>query len=230
MKNQNLYFSLCPSKENVFLRYEKMTPLLPSIIFCRSPHVTFLPLRSSSYPTGPSATAFQTSLLAIISYMQVQLNTAIYYFLKVTSDHVTFCSKTYCYLFITCKIKSKFLDLAKNQFSSVAKLCPFFAAPWTAACQASLSITNFQCLLRLMFLKLVMPSNQLILCHLLLLLPSIFSIIRGFSSQFFASGGQSVWSFSFSISPSNEYSGLISFMMDWLDLLAVQQRVSPRLF
>ena len=170
--DQNLSFSLCPSKENILLRHEKMTPLLPSINFCRSPHVNFLPLRSSLYSTGPSTTAFQTSLLAIISYMQVQLNTAIYCFLKLTSVHVTFCSKTYCYLFITYKIKSKFLDLTKISSVQLLSCVQLFAAPWTAACQASLSITNFQCLLRLMSLKLVMPSNHVILCRPFLL-PSL---------------------------------------------------------
>ena len=95
--------------------------------------------------------------------------------------------------------------------------------PWTAACQASLSITNSQNLLKLMSIELVMPSNHLILCRPLLLLPSILPSIR-------VSSDESVlhirwpkyWSFSFSISPSNEYSGLISFRMDWLDLLDIQ--------
>ena len=89
-----------------------------------------------------------------------------------------------------------------------------------AACQASLSIPNSWSLLKLMSVESVMPSNHLIFCCPLLLLPSIFPSIKVFSmSQFFPSGGQS---FSFSISPSNEYSGLISFRMEWLDLLAVQ--------
>ena len=99
-----------------------------------------------------------------------------------------------------------------------------FVTPQTAACQASLSITNSQSLPKLMSVESVMPSSHLILCRPLLLLPSIFPCIRVF---FF---NQSVlrirwpkyWSFSFNISPSNEYSGLISFRMDWLDLLAVQ--------
>ena len=96
------------------------------------------------------------------------------------------------------------------------------ASPWTAARQASLSFTTSQSLFKLMSIESVMPSNHLILCHPLLLPPSIFPSIRVFSvSQFFTSGGQSI-GFSFSISPSNEQSGLISFRMDWLDLLAVQ--------
>ena len=97
-----------------------------------------------------------------------------------------------------------------------------FASPWTVACQASLSITNSQSLPKLMSIKLVMPSNHFILyCHLLLL-PSIFPSIRVFSSELVLHiRWPKYWSFSFSISPSNEYSELISFRIDWLDLLAV---------
>ena len=95
--------------------------------------------------------------------------------------------------------------------------------PWTAACQASLSITNSQSLLKLMSIKLVMPFNHLILCRPLLLLPSIFPTIRVFSNESVLHiRWPKYWSFSFSISPSNEYLGLISFRIDWLDLLAVQ--------
>ena len=95
--------------------------------------------------------------------------------------------------------------------------------PWTAAFQASLSITNSQSLLKLMSIELVMPSNHLILCRLLLLLPLIFSSIRIFSNESVLHIRWSkYWSFSYSISPSSEYSGLISFRMDWLYLLAVQ--------
>ena len=98
-----------------------------------------------------------------------------------------------------------------------------FATPWTAARQASLSITNAQSLLKLMSIKSVMPSNHLILCHPLLLLPSIFPSVRVFSKESILHiRWPKYWSFSFSISPSNEYSGLISFRMDWLDLLAIQ--------
>ena len=95
--------------------------------------------------------------------------------------------------------------------------------PWTAACQASLSITNSWSLLKLMSIESVMPSNSLILCHPFLLLPSIFPSIRVVSSEsVLCIRWPKYWSFSFSISPSNVYSGLISFRMDWLDLLAVQ--------
>ena len=97
----------------------------------------------------------------------------------------------------------------------------FFASPWTAAFQASLSITNSQSLLKLMSIESVMPFNHLTLCCPLLLSPSIFPSIRVFSKE---SVLHIRWSeyWSFSIRPSNEYSGLISFRMDWLDLLAVQ--------
>ena len=95
--------------------------------------------------------------------------------------------------------------------------------PWTAACQASLSITNSRSLLKLMCIASVRSSNHLILCHPLLRLPSIFPSIRVFSSESALHiRWPKYWSFSFSISPSNEYSGLISFRIAWLDLLAVQ--------
>ena len=98
-----------------------------------------------------------------------------------------------------------------------------FATPWTAACQASLSITNSRSLLKLMSIESVIPSNHLILCRPLLLLPSIFPSIGVFSNELvLCIRWPKYWSFSFSISPFNEHPGLISFRMDWLDLLAVQ--------
>ena len=109
-----------------------------------------------------------------------------------------------------------------NIFSSVQLLSrvQLFATPWTAAHQASPSITN---LLKLMSIESVMPSNHLILCCPLLLLPSIFPSIRIFSNESVLHiRWPKYWSFSFSISPSNEYSGLISFTIDWFDLLAAQ--------
>ena len=112
-----------------------------------------------------------------------------------------------------------------HQFSSVQSLScvQLFAALWTAARQASLSITNSQSLLKLMSIGLVMPSDHFILCHPFLLLPSIFLSIRIFSKESVLHiRWPKYWSLSFSISPSNEYSRLISFRMDWLDLLAVQ--------
>ena len=111
------------------------------------------------------------------------------------------------------------------QFSSVQSLSHvrLFATPWTAAWQASLSITNSWSPPKPMSIESVMPSNHLILCRPLLLLPSIFPSIRVFSSKsVLRIRCPKYWSFSFSISPSNEYLGLISFRMDWLDLLAVQ--------
>ena len=111
-----------------------------------------------------------------------------------------------------------------HAFSSVQSFSHvrLFVTPWTVACQPSLSIINSWSLLKLMSIESVMPSNHLILCHPYLLLPSIFPRIRIFSNE---SALHIRWpkyrSFSFSISPSNEYSGLISFRMDWFDLLAV---------
>ena len=110
-----------------------------------------------------------------------------------------------------------------NQFSSLTQYCPTLATPWTAARQASLSITNSWSLLKLMSNVLVKPSNHLILCRPLLLLPSIFPSIRVFSKESVLHiMWPKYWSFSFSISPSDEYSGLISFRMDWLDFLIIQ--------
>ena len=112
-----------------------------------------------------------------------------------------------------------------HQFSSVQLLSriQLFVTPLIAACQASLSITNSWTLPKLMSIESVMPSNHLILCHPLLLLPSIFPSIRVFSNESaLCIGWPKYWSFSFNISPSNEHPGLISFRMDWLDLIAVQ--------
>ena len=107
--------------------------------------------------------------------------------------------------------------------SSVTQSCPTLWPPWTTAHQASLSLTNPWSLLKLMSIQSVMPSNHLILCRPLLLLPSIFPSVRVFSSEsVLCIRWPKYWSFSFSINPSNEYSGLISFRIDWLDLLAVQ--------
>ena len=106
----------------------------------------------------------------------------------------------------------------------------FFVTSWTTARQASLSITNSWSLLKLMSIELVMPSNHLILCRPLLLPPSNFPSIRVFSSEsVLCMRWPKYWSFSFSISPSNEYSGLNSFRMDWLDLLAVQRNLKSLL-
>ena len=133
---------------------------------------------------------------------------------------VCVCVCVYSIWEVTFSIWIKFSSV---QFSSVAHHVFLFATPWIAACRASLSITNSQSSLRLMFIESVMPSNHLILCRPLLLLPSIFSSIRVFSNESaFRISWPKYWSFSFISSPSNEYPGLISFRMDWLDLLAVQ--------
>ena len=130
-------------------------------------------------------------------------------------------SKVYCKMFI----KSSALYCC----CSVAWSYPT-AALWTAACQASLSFTISWSLFKLMSIELVMPSNRLVLCCPLLLLPSIFSSIRIFSNELaLRIRWPKYWSFSFSISPSSEYSGLISFRMDWFDLLAVQETLKSLL-
>ena len=132
-------------------------------------------------------------------------------------------------LFLNWSLKSS--CLYDSEYEPMAQFCSvrllscvwLFATPWTAARQASLSITNSQSLLKLMSIELVVPSNHLFLCHPLLLLPSIFHSIRVFSNESVLHiRSPKYWSFSFSISPSNEHSGLISFRMDGLDLLAVQ--------
>ena len=120
-------------------------------------------------------------------------------------------------------MKEKYGKYKNVQFISVAQPCPTLQPHWLAGCQASLFITNSWSLLKLMSIDLVMPCNHLLLCHPLFLLPSIFPSIRVFSNEFVVRiRWLKYWSFSFSISSSNEYSGLISFSMDWLDLLAVQ--------
>ena len=112
------------------------------------------------------------------------------------------------------------IQLSSVQSFSCVQL---FVTPWTAARQASLSITNCQSLLKLMSIELVMSSNNLVLCHPLILLPSIFPRNRVFSNEAALHIRQpKYWSFSFSISPSNEHPELISSSMDWLDLLAFQ--------
>ena len=123
------------------------------------------------------------------------------------------------------RVVSEFLrphGLHRQSIQSLSHV-QLFATLWTAARQVSLSFTNSWSLLRLMSIELVMPSNHLILCRLLLLPHSIFLSIRVFANEsVFCIRWPKVWSFSFNISPSNEHSGLISFRLDWLDLLAVQ--------
>ena len=120
--------------------------------------------------------------------------------------------------------------MSSFQFISVTQSCPTLCNPMNHAHQASLSITNCPSLPRPMSVESVMPSNHLILCHPLFLLPSIFPSIRGFSNESVLHiRWPKYWSFSFSISPCNEYSGLISFRIDWFDLLAVQSTLKSLL-
>ena len=124
---------------------------------------------------------------------------------------------------VSCLISSYANIGAEFALVQLLSRVQLFVTPWTAARQASLSITNSRSLLKLMSIKSVMPSNHLILCRPLVLPPSIFPSIRVFSNESILHiRWPKYWSFSFSISPSNEYSGLISFRMDWLDLLAIQ--------
>ena len=113
--------------------------------------------------------------------------------------------------------------ISPKQFSSVTQSCPTLCDPWTAAHQASASVTNSRSLLKFMSFESVMPFNHIILCRPLLLLPSILLSITVFSNESVLHiRWPKYWSFSFSVSPSSEYSRLISFRMDWLDLLEVQ--------
>ena len=123
----------------------------------------------------------------------------------------------------------KFLSKPDSSVQSLSRV-QLFVTPWTAECQVSLSITNSRSLLKLISIELVMPSNHPILCCPFLLPPSIFPSIRVFSNESVLHiRWPKHWSFSFSISPSSEYSGLISFRMDWLDPLAVQRALKSLL-
>ena len=128
-----------------------------------------------------------------------------------------------------CEVKETVYWSVRNSacccfYCSVAQLCPIFETPWTAACQASLSFTISQSLLKLMSSDLMMPSDHFILCHRLLLLSSISPSIRVFSNELaLHTTWSKYWSFSFSIGPSNEYLGLISLTTDWFDFLASQE-------
>ena len=135
----------------------------------------------------------------------------------------------YCFRFMFGEGTGNFVEGKKEgQFSSVAQSC-LFVTPWTAARQASLSIINSWSLLRFTSIESVMPSNHLILCHLLLLPPSIFPSIRVFSNEsVLHSRWPKYWSFSFNINPSSEYSGLISFRMD--HLISLQSKGLSRVF
>ena len=130
-------------------------------------------------------------------------------------------------MYISCLLYSEYLQCLRFNMLSLSTVqslshVQLFVTPWTAACQASLSITNSRSPLKPMSVVLVMPSNHLILCRPLLLLPSIFPSNRVFSNESaLCIRWPRYWNFSFNISPSTEHPGLISFKMDWLDLLAV---------
>ena len=131
--------------------------------------------------------------------------------------------KVNCSTSAECPAADIYAEFLSVQFSSVAHCVLLIATPWTTARQVSMSITNSQSLLKLISIKSVMPSSHLILCRVLLLPPSIFPSIRVFSNESVLHiRWPKYWSFSFNISLSNEYSGLISFRMDRLDLFAVQ--------
>ena len=150
---------------------------------------------------------FWTSIWAYLSPLRLHFLHHFYYF-QIQKLSLPICQTLY-----------------SVQFSSVQSLScvQLFVTPWTAARQASLSITNSQSLLKHMSIEWVMPSNHIILCRPLLLLPSIFLNIRVFSNESALHiRWPKYWSFSFNISPSNEHPGLISLRMDWLDLLVVQ--------
>ena len=135
------------------------------------------------------------------------------------------CGSDHQLLIAKFRLKLKKVRKTSRSFSSVQSLShvQLFAVPWTAARQASLSITNSWSFVKLISMESMMPSNHLILCRPLHLPPSIFPNIRVFSNgSVLQIRWPKYWSFGFTISPSNEYSGLISFRMDWLDLLAVQ--------
>ena len=143
------------------------------------------------------------------NWQTLEIRCFVEFFFKPVYQHIT-------------ALLSVFLGI---QFSSVQSLSHvwLFATPWTTAHQASLSVTNSQSLPKLKSIESVMPSNHFILCRPLLLLPSIFPSIRVFSNEStLCIRWPKYWSFSFNISPYNEHLGLISFRMDWLDLLAVQ--------
>ena len=162
------------------------------------------PPEKSSYPSGSLIYLF---LLYVSLFLIKTLTPLIFFFLFI----------------IWTNISPNYSLIAKHQFSSVAQLCLTLCDPWIAARQGSLSITNSRSLSKLMSIESVTPSSHLILCRPLLLLLPIPPTIRVFSKEStLHMRWPKYWSFSFSISPSNEHPGLISLRMDWLDLLAVQ--------
>ena len=192
-----------------------VTPLLLSILF------TSFTLSLKPVLTTPLAVLLSLLLLCFFHQTHLYLTDPLNVFLIVNPLKKEIC------LFIFCQFPS-----AQNNSTLVQSLSRvrLFATPQMAAHQASLSITNSWSLLKLMSIASVIPSNHLILCHPLLLPPSIFPSIRVFSNESaLRIRWPKYWSFSFSISSSNEYSGLISFRIDWFDLLAVQGTLKSRL-
>ena len=156
---------------------------------------------------------YQSPILHLIKYVCFVLST------QKANECVLFV--LLFFLFTSMQAANK--NWASVQFSSLAQSCPALCDPMNCSTQASLSITNSQSLPKLMSIESVMPSSHLILCHPFLLLPSIPPIIRVFSNEStLLKRWPKYWNFSCNISPSNEYPGLFSFRMDWLDLLAVQ--------
>ena len=189
-----LHFSLniCHKTDMTYIQFSSIQSLS---------HVQlFVTLWTAACQASPSITDSQS----LLKYRSIEL--------VMPSNHVILC----CPLLL---LPSIFPSISSVQFLSHVQ---FFVTPWTSGRQASLTITNSQSLLKLMVIVSVMPYNDLILCHPLLL-PSIFPSIRVFSNESVLHiRWPKYWSFSFHISPFNEHPGLISFRMDWLDLLAVQ--------
>ena len=174
------------------------------------------------YNLPPPLVSNSSCLFIHCQFLYANYSTILLYFPKCCTVRLK------CFIFVFKMPVEKRMDkdvvrIYNGTFSSVLSCVRLFATPWTAACQASLSITKSWSLLKFMSIESVMPSNHLILCHPFLLLPSIIPNIRVFSNEStLQMRWPKYWSFSFTNSPSNEYSGLISFRMDWLALLAVQ--------
>ena len=182
-----------------------------------------MPVLSSDW----NVTSSNLQPISLLGSKMVTVRFITSWFLATSLMRCSFCESYMTWLIqlpLWLAIISTF-PLWKNQFSAVQSLtCVWlFVTPWTAAPQASLSITNFRSPHKPMSIESMMPSNHLILCHPLLLLPSVFPSVRVFSNESaLRIRWPKYWSFSFNIRPSNEYPGLISFRIDWLDLLAIQ--------